>query len=149
LKELRKAVEYSDDDLTKLVAKIGDKENGRAIGKAVGNSLILLMIPATHKVQDACDRGEQQQRNLRLAVALAAYRAAPGRYPAKLDDLAPKYLAAVPDDLFSAKALIYRPDAKGFLLYSVGVNGQDDGGQTYGDDPPGDDLRVRLPLPGS
>jgi hypothetical protein len=36
---------------------------------------------------------------------------------------------------------------KGYLLYSVGVNGKDDGGRQFDDDPPGDDLSVRMPLP--
>jgi hypothetical protein len=31
-------------------------------------------------------------------------------------------------------------------LYSVGLNGKDDGGRSYGHDPPGDDLAVRMPL---
>ena len=53
----------------------------------------------------------------------------------------------MPDDLFSGKPLVYRPDDKGYLLYSVGVNGQDDGGRWMDDDPPGDDLRVRMPMP--
>ncbi len=68
-------------------------------------------------------------------------------YPAKLDDLAPKYLAAVPDDLFSGKPLVYRPTSKGYLFYSVGVNGKDEGGRSRDDDPPGDDLPVAMPLP--
>ena len=46
-----------------------------------------------------------------------------------------------------AQAMIYRPAEKGYLLYSVGVNGLDDGGRSYGDDPPGDDLVVRMPQP--
>ena len=82
-----------------------------------------------------------------MAFALAAYRADHGHYPEKLGELAPKYLAAVPDDLFSGKALIYRTEGKGYLLYSVGANGRDDGGRWIDDDPPGDDLRVRMPLP--
>jgi hypothetical protein len=56
-------------------------------------------------------------------------------------------LAAVPNDLFSGKPLVYRPAEKGYLLYSVGLNGKDEGGRSYGDDPPGDDLSVRMPLP--
>ncbi len=73
-----------------------------------------------------------------------------GKYPAKLADLAPKYLATVPDDLFSGKPLVYQPAKEGYLFYSVGVNGTDDGGQLLTDpgDPAtgrGDDLGVRMP----
>ncbi|MEX0704455.1 MAG: hypothetical protein WD069_20305, partial [Planctomycetales bacterium] len=64
--------------------------------------------------------------------------------------LAPKYIAAVPDDLFSGKPLIYRPteDGSGYLLYSVGQNEIDDGGSAAADDDgTGDDLVVRTPTP--
>ncbi|HEX5271372.1 MAG TPA: hypothetical protein VFW33_12825 [Gemmataceae bacterium] len=116
-------------------------------GKAIGGALLRLMMPLPRSLQAFDDKPEQVQRNLHLAFALAAYRGDHGRYPAKLDELAPKYLAAVPDDLFSGKPLVYRPEGKGYLLYSVGVNGRDDGGRWKDDDPPGDDLRVRMPLP--
>jgi len=99
------------------------------------------------KITDAVDRSEQIQRNLHLAFALAAYKADHGKYPLKLDALAPKYLPQIPLDLFTGKALIYRPAANGYLLYSFGPNGQDDEGRWYDDDPPGDDPRIRLPLP--
>ena len=92
-------------------------------------------MPAVRKVQSAYDRAEQLDRNLRVAFAMAAYHADNGKYPAKLDDLAPKYLAKVPDDVFSGKALIYKPGENGFLVYSVGVNGQDDGGRWIDDEP--------------
>ena len=52
-----------------------------------------------------------------------------------------------PGDVFSGKALVYRPADKGYLVYSVGANGKDEGGRWTDDDPPGDDLRVRMPLP--
>jgi hypothetical protein len=120
---------------------------GKTVGKRISNIMIGLMTPAFRKVQNAADRSEQVQANLHVAFALAAYRSDRGGYPAKLDELAPKYLTAVADDLFSGKPLIYRPAKDGYLLYSVGENGKDDGGQWFGDDPPGDDPRVRLPLP--
>jgi hypothetical protein len=132
------------ENLGKLLLKNPPDKNA---GKVIGDVLIGLLTPAVHKVQNAHDRAEQIQRNLHVAFALAAYHREHQRYPAKLADLAPRYLAAVPGDLFSGKALIYRPNEKGYLLYSVGVNGKDEGGRWYDDDPPGDDPRVRMPLP--
>jgi N-acyl-D-aspartate/D-glutamate deacylase len=116
-------------------------------GEYMGKIMITLLMPAIIKVQQAHDRTEQIQRNLHVAFALACYHREHGRYPDKLDALAPAYLERVPPDLFSGAALIYRPAAKGYLLYSVGVNGRDDGGQGYSDAPPADDLSVRIPLP--
>jgi type II secretory pathway pseudopilin PulG len=116
-------------------------------GEMIGNTLIGLLLPAFQKIQQAADRIEQTNRNQHLALALAAYRADNGKYPAKLDELAPKYLKSILSDLFSSQPLIYRPTDSGYLLYSVGQNGQDDGGRWYDDDPRGDDPRVRMPVP--
>jgi hypothetical protein len=144
-KELEETVKKNrDPDIKKLIKQVGA---GKVVAQKIGDVLMGLLAPAVRKVQYAEDRTEQITRNLHVAFALAAYRKAEGRYPAKLADLAPKYLAAVPGDVFTGKELIYKPSANGYLFYSIGANGKDDGGQWYGDDPPGDDPRVRMPLP--
>ena len=81
-----------------------------------------------------------------VAFALAAFKKDNGQFPARLDDLAPKYLPTIPNDLFSDKPLIYRLEDKGYLLYSVGPNGIDDGGHGQDDEPRGDDLPIRMPV---
>jgi hypothetical protein len=116
-------------------------------GEMIGDILIGLLFPALQKVQDASDRVKQGERNLQVAFPLAAYRADHGRYPAQLDELAPKYLPKVPGDVFSGGPLIYQPEGHGYLLYSVGPNGLDEDGHGRDDDPPGDDIRVRMPVP--
>jgi hypothetical protein len=123
------------------------KGNANEIVLAVGDVLNGLLIPSFRLILDNQDRADQIEHNLHLAFALAAYKRDEGRYPAKLADLSPKYLATIPDDLFSGKALIYKPSDKGYLLYSVGANGKDDDGRAVDDEPPGDDLRVKMPLP--
>jgi len=154
--ERQQKLDRLDDDLKELRRKVLDpvyltnvlldkKKPAAARGKVIGDLLMTLLLPAVRKVEAAGDRSEQMQRNLRVAYALAVYQRDHGRYPAKLDDLAPKVLARVPLDIFSGKALIYRPSEKGYLFYSVGVNGQDDQGRWYDDDPPGDDPGVRMP----
>jgi hypothetical protein len=116
-------------------------------GEFIGNRLLGLLLPAFDKIQTAAERNEQTHRNLQLAFVLAAFRVDAGRYPAKLDELAPKYLDKIPNDLFSDRPLIYKADGKGYLLYSVGANGVDDEGRTYDDEPRGDDIAVRMPVP--
>ena len=140
----RRKSELDLDELPKLLKQNPPDKNA---GKMIVDALVCNNLSAIGKVQSAYDRSAQTQRNLQVAFALAAYRGDTGRYPAKLEDLAPKYLAAVPNDLFSGEALIYKPREKGYLLYSVGINGKDDGGKLIGDDPPGDDIGVRMPLP--
>src|SRR5262249_46862665 len=110
--------------------------------------LIALLMPAVRKVQSAVDRVGQTEDNLLVAIALARYERANKRYPKDLRALVPRYLGHIPQDVFSGKALVYHPTNNGYLLYSVGVNGKDEGGRGYNDKPPGDDLSVRMPVQG-
>jgi RNA polymerase sigma factor (sigma-70 family) len=131
------------------VIKALRQESGRdnEISKKLAATLFDFRWVTIRWMQRHADWHEQRQRILHLAFALAAYRGEHKRYPDKLDVLAPKYLAEVPSDLFSGKALIYHPSESGYLLYSIGFNGRDDGGRASADTPPGDDPHVRMPLP--
>ncbi len=51
-----------------------------------------------------------------------------GRAPESLEQLVPEFMAAVPIAPFSGKPVIYRTAGEGWLLYSTGGDGQDDGG---------------------
>ena len=117
-------------------------------GKAVGDYALALFFTPVAKLSIPADKGEQVYANTCTAFALAWYRCDHGRYPKELSELAPKYLKGVQKDIFSGKELIYRPTKDGYLLYSVGVNGQDDYGRGAEDDLPGDDIAVSWPLPG-
>lgn len=66
----------------------------------------------------------------RTALALARYRLAHEAYPDSLDDLVPRYLDAVPIDICDAeqRPIRYRLTEDRVLLYSVGRDGEDDGG---------------------
>ncbi len=116
-------------------------------GKYLGTMLTQVLFPSVGKLQNNADRREQHHRNLLVTFALAIHHREHGRYPATLAELAPKYLAEVPLDLFTGKPLVYLPSEKGYLLYSLGPNGQDDGGRARDDNPAADDLSVRMPLP--
>jgi hypothetical protein len=147
VEDLRKLKTRTQESMPGALELHFAKDSARIRGETIGNILIALMLPAFNKVQSAADRCEQVQHNLDLAFALAAYQRDHGRYPKELDALAPKYLKKIPNDLFSGMPLVYCPNENGYLLYSVGVNGRDEQGQSYDDDPQGDDLSVRMPLP--
>lgn len=65
---------------------------------------------------------------VKIGLAMAMYKADVGRWPARLEDMVPKYLRTVPIDCFSEKPYIYLPDKDGFVLYSIGDNLTDDHG---------------------
>ncbi len=81
----------------------------------------------------------------KLAFALTAYRADQRSYPAKLADLTPKYTTRLPKDSFADGDLHYKPEGDGYLLYSVGRNGKDDGGRNYWDEFGSGDWNDRSP----
>jgi hypothetical protein len=63
------------------------------------------------------------------AIGLKRYELRHHQLPATLDQLTPDLLQTVPIDCRDGEPLRYRPNADGaFLLYSVGENGVDDGG---------------------
>ncbi len=63
------------------------------------------------------------------AIALMRFQRAHHQYPATLGELVPEYLPQVPTDFMDGKPLRYKLQADGnFLLYSVGEDGVDDGG---------------------
>ena len=69
----------------------------------------------------------------RLMLYIEAHCARRGAPPASLDDLVPEYLDAVPIDPASGRGYGYRlltddPHGRTYLLYSFGVDGEDNGG---------------------
>jgi hypothetical protein len=125
------------------------KPTPRVLGEGIGDILIKLKTPAVRKIQESRDRTEQKHQVLQVALALAVYQREHNTYPKALDALGPKYLDKVPDDLFTGKPLVYKPSKNGYLLYSLGPNGKDDEGHFVRDDPPGDDIAIRIPVPKS
>jgi hypothetical protein len=79
-------------------------------------------------------------------LALECYRAEKERWPDRLDELGPAYLKAVPLDPFDTRPLRYKRLPDGVLVYSVGPDGQDDGGALNWkrDGAKGTDLGFRL-----
>ena len=155
--ERKKALDTIDADIKSLAISTRDLKSlglsmlfspRKAISERIGQAFVCLLLPALSACSNADDRWATQFELTKLAFALAAYRAEHGSYPAKLAELAPKYVADVPKDMFNDADLHYRPEGAGYLLYSVGVNGKDDGGKSYEDAEEGeawDDLVVRMP----
>jgi hypothetical protein len=72
---------------------------------------------------------ETCKRVVVTAIALKRFQLKHGNYPDTLSELTPEFLAAVSVDPVDGKPLRYHRNADGtFLLYSIGENGVDDGG---------------------
>ena len=65
-----------------------------------------------------------------IACALERYRLAHNKYPETLEALVPLFIEKLPHDIIGGQPLKYRRMVDGkFLLYSIGWNETDDGGQ--------------------
>jgi hypothetical protein len=65
---------------------------------------------------------------VRAALAVERFRRANGRWPASVVDLSPRFLESVPMDTLQGEPLRLKPLARGYVVYSVGWDGMDDGG---------------------
>ncbi len=63
-----------------------------------------------------------------VALAAERYRVAHGDWPRTVAEFVPAYLPAVPLDPFDGEPLRYRRTDAGVVIYSVGEDGRDDGG---------------------
>ncbi len=80
---------------------------------------------------------ETQTRLVVTAIALRRHQLRHQRLPETLGTLVPDFLARVPEDPMDGKPLRYRPQPDGtFLLYSVGEDGIDQGGDATRRAPP-------------
>lgn len=75
---------------------------------------------------------QQRDATIRLLItdlAVRLHRDEHGSLPPNLQALVPRYLPAMPVDPFSGESIIYRPQGDDFVVYSVGLDGKDDGGR--------------------
>lgn len=103
----------------------------------VGSDLLLVKIlqPALEQSLRSSDQVEIDRVAMPLLFSLERYRLEKGVYPASLAELVPKWLLQVPLDPWSGKPFGYKlldaskdEQKRGFLLYTVGFDGVDNGG---------------------
>jgi len=86
-------------------------------------------IPNFSRAMQTVVRKETQRQMTIAVIALKRYELRQGKLPATLGALVPEFLSESPFDCMSGQPLRYRLNADGnFLLYSVGDDGKDDGG---------------------
>jgi hypothetical protein len=91
--------------------------------------LLRAFMPALGRITMIDIRIIAQLRTARVGLAIERYRLASGSLPDALSDLVPTYLDGVPKDPFDDKGLRYKKLETGFVVYSIGEDGNDDGGK--------------------
>lgn len=91
-------------------------------------------------------RAEAITRCTIAGLACERFRMAHARWPTSLGELVPAYLDNVPTDPFNGQPIAYDDQGDVLVIYSVGDNGQDDGGNfaRIGKDGPQADVGMRL-----
>jgi len=96
--------------------------------KTIGGALTSIIAPVFQSVFAKTNSQVAGRELAKLAMGLELHKQRFGAYPEALAQL--KRLDwPMPDDPFTGQAFIYRRQEEGFLLYSVGPDGQDDGGR--------------------
>jgi hypothetical protein len=87
----------------------------------------VLMLPAMEKVAVADSRRQVGQGCAILALAAERYRLQHGKWPEKIEDLKP-LVKNIPIDPFATGPLKLKRTPDGLIIYSVGADEQDNGG---------------------
>jgi hypothetical protein len=105
-------------------------EKARATGNVnPQNCMAFMTLPTSGFAAQTVVRINNTIDLANVACALERYHLEHGEYPETLTALSPQYLEKIPPDVVDGQPLHYHRTSNGrFILYSVGWNGQDDGG---------------------
>ena len=109
-----------------------------------------LIVPATDAVLRSQCMAVARHRAAEVLLATTRERLASGTHPASIDALVPARLPSVPRDPFTTDApLRLKATPEELLIWSVGPDGEDDGGprqEGVESDTDSDDIGLRMPL---
>jgi hypothetical protein len=153
--DLKKKQEELTDAKGLALSLLEGQSPRQAVSQGMGCVFVTLLLPAVTAVVEAEERDHSMARLDEAAFVLAAYRARHGGFPESLADLGDEEAGRLPTDLFSGEPFRYKREGEGFLIYSLGPNGRDDGGKVSfldrakagkGEDASQwDDYRLRVP----
>jgi hypothetical protein len=107
--------------------------------------LTRLLLPGWVKVATAELRSIANMRSAAVGIACERFRQANGRWPNDLTEIPRSILPEIPLDPFDGKPIRYRQIDDGVVVYCVGSDLVDDGGNlSYGRLEPGEDIGFRL-----
>ncbi len=132
----------TDEQLEEQARK--DPSTRELVTELMALGLFEQLTVSTRIAVDLQDAQAMETQLAQLALALAVCRAERGEYPAQLDAVAGELPGPIPPDRFAEAPLQYRREGDGYVLYSIGLNFQDDGGQQT-DNARDGDIVVRVP----
>lgn len=91
--------------------------------------LISMLLPALHVGEQRTHTAALRREAVLTAIGLELHRRRAGAYPESLAELTPDLMPRVPTDLFDGSPIRYLLREGKPVLYSVGTDGDDDGGR--------------------
>ncbi|MHC4713270.1 MAG: hypothetical protein ACYTAN_08385 [Planctomycetota bacterium] len=88
-----------------------------------------MLLPVIWRANLQAEKTRARLAATAAAIAALRFKKAEGRWPDRLDELVGRYVEAVPLDTITGAPFIYKVLDDGIVVYSVGQNGQDDGGE--------------------
>ncbi|MBL8889167.1 MAG: hypothetical protein JNL67_04265 [Planctomycetaceae bacterium] len=133
----KQLTEKAEELFSRMAAVLKDEDGPAATRKIeqeikdlpIGYTPIKMLFPAIAAARQATVRVKVNAESVLTAIAVIRYERENGRLPESLDQLVGPYLKSLAMDPLDGKALRYLRKDDGFIIYSVGVNGVDDGGQ--------------------
>ncbi|MDG2012249.1 MAG: hypothetical protein P8J33_02010 [Pirellulaceae bacterium] len=98
-------------------------------GQYIGNLLAAMLMPAGASLVRADFDVSTQDQLSEIAFAVSGYRSKYHKLPASLTMLVPEFLEQVELDQFDVGDIQYRFNETGFMVYSFGADGSDNGGR--------------------
>ena len=99
----------------------------------LGGVLTSMVLPTSSHLSDHAAKADAEHRLAVLAAAMWRYRLRQGAFPDKLESLVPAYLPAAPADPFTGKSMKLGRTGDGkAVIYSIGEDLEDNGGQPFG-----------------
>jgi hypothetical protein len=140
------------NELVEIAKLPDDGQQDRLKSLTPPSQQLPLLLDALSRGEDglsvwrAFHRTKAELRCAAAALAAERYRLATKHWPERLDELVPDYLPAVPADPFDGRPLRLRRLDDGIMVYSVGPDGTDNGGNLDRKDgrTPGTDLGFQL-----
>ena len=105
--------------------------------------MVSLLLPALGDAVSAEDRALMQNEISQIGFALELHYLENKSYPSNLKALVGPNLKSIPQDRFNANGLTYKTTPNGYVLYSFGRDREDNQGNTYDDQPTGDDIALK------
>jgi hypothetical protein len=119
-------VDAADDP--KAMHEAAKRINETIPGEPIRHIIVRILLPSLSRAVELHLKATALLECTRIGLAAERFRMHTGRLPSSIQELVPDYLKAVPSDPFNGEPMRFVATDDGIVIYSVGEDGEDDGG---------------------